>query len=77
MDGKIEQIEITLAHQDHQIQDLSEMISKQWTEIDRLRRELDRALAKLQAQESGASAGEDTDHLSVSEMAALEKPPHY
>ena len=77
MDRKIEQIEITLAHQDRQIQDLSEMIAKQWVEIDRLRLELDRALAKLQAQESGATAGEGTDHLSVAEMAALEKPPHY
>lgn len=77
MDRKIEQIEMTLAHQDRQIQDLSEMIAKQWVEIDRLRLELDRALAKLQAQESGAAAGEGTDHLSVAEMAALEKPPHY
>lgn len=77
MDSKIEHIEITLAHQDRQIQDLSEMIAKQWAAIDRLTADLNRALAKLQAQESGAGASEGTDHLSVSEMAALEKPPHY
>lgn len=77
MDSKIEQIEIALAHQDRQIQDLSDMITRQWAEIDRLRLELDRALAKLQAQEGGAAAGDGTEHLSVAEMAALEKPPHY
>ena len=37
---RIENLEITLAHQDQQIQDMSEMITAQWKEIDRLKRHI-------------------------------------
>lgn len=76
MDSKTEQLETAIAHQDRQIQDLSEMIARQWAEIDRLRRDVDRMRSKLQMLESAAPA-DDTENLSVAELAAREKPPHY
>ncbi len=76
MDSKTEQLETAIAYQDRQIQDLSEMIARQWAEIDRLRADVDRMRAKLQMLESAAPA-EDSENLSVAEFAAREKPPHY
>ena len=61
-DPKIIDLETLLAHHDVQIQDLSAMISAQWQEIDRIRRQLDAALAKIS---EGAS------------HPATARPPHY
>ncbi|MBI2233535.1 MAG: SlyX family protein [Micavibrio aeruginosavorus] len=74
-DEKLRQIETTLAHQDLQIQDLSEMVTRQWKEIEFLKRQIDQAQEKLSAFEAATPDG--TKPLSVSEAAALEKPPHY
>lgn len=74
-DEKLRQIETTLAHQDLQIQDLSEMVTRQWKEIERLKRQLDQAQEKLNTFEAAAAEGQKP--LSVTEAAALEKPPHY
>lgn len=58
-------IEITLAHLEQQITDLSDMVSRQWREIDRLR--------KSQTKDS-----ERLDHLENNGPGAgSEKPPHY
>lgn len=70
---KITNIESALAHHDIQIQDLSEMISLQWKEIERLKRHLDKAYAKIEDLETSG----DKKQMSVSEIAASEKPPHY
>ena len=75
MDEKINNIETTLAHHDLQIQDLSEMISMQWKEIERLKLRLERADAKISEMESAGDGGKK--EMSVSEIAASEKPPHY
>lgn len=74
-DPKFDSIETALMHQDKQIQDLNEMVNAQWQEIDRLKRRLDLALGKLSALETAAP--DQNRDLSVSEIAALEKPPHY
>lgn len=72
---KLNEIESTLMHQERQIQDLNDMVNAQWKEIDLLKRRLDLALGKLTALESAAP--DQNRDLSVAELAALEKPPHY
>lgn len=72
---KINDIETALMHQDRQIQDLNDMVNAQWKEIDALKNRLDLALGKISSLES-AIPDQNRD-LSVAEIAALEKPPHY
>lgn len=72
---KINQLEITLTHQERQIQDLNEMVNAQWKELAILKNRLDMALGKLSALE--ASPGDSTRGMSVAEIASMEKPPHY
>jgi uncharacterized coiled-coil protein SlyX len=67
-------LERALAHQDAQISDLSAMVSQQWRDIDLLKNRLDRALHKLKEVEAHTGPAEG---LSVSDAAAMEKPPHY
>ncbi len=74
-DDKLQKIEITLAHQDQQIQDLSEMINAQWKEIERLKLLLIKTQDKILELE--ASSDNDGKQASVTEIAASEKPPHY
>lgn len=75
MADKIEAIEMALAHHDRQIEDLSEMISLQWKEIERLKFKLAEAYSKI--DEMNAAGSEGKEPSSVSEIAASEKPPHY
>lgn len=60
---KIIAIETALSHHDQQIQELSEMISAQWKEIERLKRRLEDVMAD---REDGNGA-----------PPASVKPPHY
>jgi SlyX protein len=62
-DEKIIAIETTLSHHEQQIQEMSEMISAQWKEIERLRRHLENALSKI-GEADGAPP-------------ASVRPPHY
>lgn len=75
MYDKIEALEMALAHHDRQIEDLSEMISLQWKEIERLKFKLAEAYSKI--DEINASSNEGKQPQSVSDIAAAEKPPHY
>ncbi|NCO03817.1 MAG: SlyX family protein [Alphaproteobacteria bacterium] len=74
MHDKLNALEEMLAHQDRQIQDLNDVVTRQWDEIDVLKRNLQRLGAKMQEMEVTTKDG---DSLSVSEEAALNKPPHY
>lgn len=74
-DERIDKIEMALMHQDEQIQDLSEMISAQWKEIDRLNRLLRKTEAKLSEMSYGGAEGEGGS--SIADIAAEDKPPHY
>lgn len=72
---KLQTIEITIAHHEQQLQELNDVITDQWKQMDVLNRRLDKALSKIERMESG---GEDGDSaLSSIERAAQEKPPHY
>ena len=71
----LNQIEETLAHQEQQISDLSDMVIRQGHEIDALQKQLVKILDKINA---GSQNNEDNEKLlSASEHAALNKPPHY
>ncbi len=69
-------IEETLAHQEKQIQDLSDTVSRQWEEIDLLKKHLEKLQDKID-QVGNSASGENPETLSVTEQAARDKPPHY
>jgi uncharacterized coiled-coil protein SlyX len=60
---RLQAIEQALAHQDGQIQDLSATVMRQWQEIERLKRMLEKAQAVIENFQD--SPGADV------------KPPHY
>lgn len=76
-DEEMQKIEITLAHHEQQIADLSEMLNTQWQQIEALKRQLTMAQDKLKTLEAGASDAAAEAGMSVAEMAARDKPPHY
>ncbi len=63
-----------LAHQEQQIQDLSDVVGAQRKEIDMLTRRLEKTQAKLLDLQD---AGGEEKALSVTEQALRDKPPHY
>ena len=74
---KTEEIEMLLAHQERQIQDLSDMIALQGKEIAALKTRLDRTQNKLLDIEHAGGEVVQSENLSVTEQAARDKPPHY
>lgn len=76
-DDRLNRIEIALAHQAKQIEDLSDMTFQQGKEIARLKRQLDMTKQQLSDIESGAKDAKSEIGLSGIEIAALNKPPHY
>lgn len=71
---KFEALESTLAHQERQIQDLSDIIIQQGRAIDALKRHIQKTEDKLQDYIDTAS---EDKGLSPTEIAARDKPPHY
>ncbi|MFC7048135.1 SlyX family protein [Emcibacter nanhaiensis] len=65
---KLTDLEIRLAHQDQQIHDLSDMVTRQWHEIDRLKKSLQKTESRLSVLEEDADEGQGP---------VYEKPPHY
>ncbi len=74
-EDRLQKIETILAHQEQQIQDLSDGFIRQGREIDALKRRLELTTAKLSELEMAADSGDKA--LSVTEQAARDKPPHY
>ncbi len=72
---KIQNIEISLAHQDQQLQELSLVITDQWGQIEQLKKRLDKALSKIDRLEGGDDG--DGSSMSSIDRAAQERPPHY
>jgi SlyX protein len=62
---RIDALEIRLTYQDETIETLNQAITRQWLEIDRLKRELSEMKQRLQEAESRAPG------------PANEAPPHY
>lgn len=74
MQDKLNALEEMIAHQDCQIQDLNDVVTKQWNEIDALKTKLERLGSKMEEIEVASKDGEG---MSVTEEASLNKPPHY
>lgn len=72
-DNRLDDLEMALAHQEQQIQDMSEMITAQWKEIDRLKARISRLEGK--SEDAQQDSGEKS--LSATDIAARDKPPHY
>ncbi len=60
-------LESHIAHQDGTIEDLSEMVNKQWTEIEALRRTISHLQDRLLRIEGDLEPGQPDD----------QPPPHY
>ena len=64
-------VEETLAHQQREIQDLNDMVTRQWDEIDMLKQLVQRLTDKIEVLQNDARDG--GDHI----PAANQKPPHW
>ena len=62
---RIDALEVRIAYQDETIETLNQAITAQWTEIDRLTRQVAELKERLQDAESNIPA------------PANERPPHY
>jgi uncharacterized coiled-coil protein SlyX len=67
MSQDIEDIQTTLAFQEKKIADLSDVVNEQWAEIEKLKRQLNRAENKIAELETHNGDGD----------AANVKPPHW
>ncbi|HOO82177.1 MAG TPA: SlyX family protein [Alphaproteobacteria bacterium] len=70
----LNKVEETLAHQEQQINDLSDMVITQGRDIEALKKQIRKLQDKI------SSSAEDNNNekpLSATEYAARNKPPHY
>lgn len=74
---RLTEIEMALATQAKQIEDLSDIAYQQGKEIARLNRQLEMTKQQLQDMEAGSKDAKSEVGLSGIEIAALNKPPHY
>lgn len=65
LSDRIDALEMRLTYQDEAIETLNQTITSQWTEIDRLKRQVADLKERLQDAESNAPG------------VTNEKPPHY
>jgi SlyX protein len=56
-DARIVRLEEALAHAEASLQDVSDMVARQWDVVDRLTREMERLRARLAAMEEKAGEG--------------------
>ncbi len=73
-DKKLNQIEETLAHQEQQIHDLNDTVTRQWSVIDALEKRLSRLQDKLDVSVEGDRSGESG---SLADFVSQNRPPHY
>jgi uncharacterized coiled-coil protein SlyX len=75
-EDRLQGIETALAHAEQQIADLSEMVNLQRREIDALKRYVEMASSRLQELEQ-SQVDASGKGMTVTEIAARDKPPHY
>lgn len=67
LNGRIDELEIRIVHQDRIIEDMHEVIARQWHAIDELTRRLNSLGGRMQAVEENAGAPPSDEP----------PPPHY
>lgn len=77
LESKIAHLEGLMAHQDQQIQELNDVVTRQWQEIDGLKKYLQLTKTKIQELEENIGELGQKDSLSITDEAAANKPPHY
>lgn len=77
IDQKLADLEALSAHQDKQIHELNDVVTKQWNEIDALKKYMQMTKSKLAELENSMSERNQTDPMSSIDEAAANKPPHY
>lgn len=66
LEGRILDLEIKIAEQEHSLHELSDMVTSQWDKIDQLINKLKRTTDRLSVLEDESPSG-----------PTHEKPPHY
>ena len=75
--SEINALEALIAHQDKQIQELNDVVTKQWEEIDALKKYMQLTKSKIQELENNIGELGQGEAMSVTDEAAANKPPHY
>ena len=77
IEKRIEVLESKISYQEHQIEELSDLATAQWKEIEILKRRLQKTHEEIEnyIEEARESAGGKS--LTPTEQAARDKPPHY
>ena len=76
MSEEINRLEALIAHQERQIQDLSDIVNLHRKEIEILKTRLDRTQKKIVDIELGA-AEESGENFTPTKLLLRDKPPHY
>ncbi len=74
---KLAEMQVLLAHQDKQIQELNEVVTQQWDEIDMLKKYMRLTKSKIEELENNIGELDQSEDISISDEAAANKPPHY
>ncbi len=75
-EDEITKLQEAAAHQEQMMELLNDIVTKQWDEIEHLKKALRKITDKIDMIEDNANAGSG-EGLSVSEQAARDKPPHW
>ncbi len=67
MSARLEALETRIAYQDETIEELNQAVTRQWAEIDRLKREVEKLSERLATAEQSLGA----------DPAEEAPPPHY
>ena len=67
-DERIADLEIQLAHQTRQLDELNEIVDRQWREIEKLTRSVNKLVERLQSVEANIESGPPGEEP---------PPPHY
>ena len=70
-------IQMMLAHQEKQIQELNDVLITQGQEIDALKKYLKSQKSKIEQLENNLSELGNNEPMNATEEAALNRPPHY
>ncbi len=77
MNDKIIELETTLAHHEQKLDELSELVTDQWKQIELLKRALTKAEDKIDQMAYDKKDGGGSESGSSMDDLRAERPPHY